>query len=113
MIANVQGRTQTGYPDRIRSLELRVVEMEAVLKGIADEIEDLQTLVKSCVSRENEPAPRLLVEDPEAAPRAQSAECRDAVEEEVPLAETMVMIMQPDGTLKQERRYKSDYVVTR
>ncbi|MDI6719942.1 MAG: hypothetical protein QMD46_10060 [Methanomicrobiales archaeon] len=111
-MANLQERVQTGYPERIRSLEVRVMEMEAVLKGIADEIGDLRALLQTCVSRENEQAPRLLAGDPLGGPRLPSAEGEHAGEE-VAEAEMMALIMQPDGTLKQERRYKSDYVITR
>jgi len=94
--------------DRVNELEKKVREMEALIKGLTNELLDLKSIVERMNSRMEEKRPpvmqrqaggRLTVTrggQPEPAPAEQGE---------------MVRIMQSDGTMKEERRKDSDYIV--
>jgi len=89
--------------DRVSELEKKVREMEALIKGLTNELLDLKSIVERMNSRMEEKRPPVM-----ARPRvsvSQKGEPAPADEGE------MVRIMQPDGTMKEERRKDSDYII--
>jgi len=118
---------------RVRELEKKVNEIDALVKGLVNEVLDLKSIVMK-ISRQTEERGRRIVETGErkaevrkpespkiavatkkevvleprrAAPKAAD---EDSLQEGKP-GEKMDMIMQTDGTLKPERRSSSTYIV--
>jgi uncharacterized coiled-coil protein SlyX len=93
--------------DRVNELENKVREMEALIKGLTNELLDLKSIVERLNSRMEEKRPPLLTRPAGRAgvsPRGQP--------EPAPVDEgQLVRIMQPDGTMKEERRKDSDYII--
>ena len=89
--------------DRVSELEKKVREMEALIKGLTNELLDLKSIVERMNSRMEEKRPPVM-----ARPRvnvSQRGEPAPADEGE------LARIMQPDGTMKEERRKDSDYII--
>ncbi|HXW98618.1 MAG TPA: hypothetical protein VEI51_02720 [Methanomicrobiales archaeon] len=93
--------------DRVNELEKKVREMEALIKGLTNELLDLKSIVERMNNRMEEKRPPVMARPGgrvTVSPRGQ-AEPAPADDGEV------VRIMQPDGTMKEERRKDSDYIV--
>lgn len=118
--------------ERILALERRVRELEAMLKGLMDETLDLKSVTRKMSrtleerdadipgvasgQKEGRHRPRFFTEDEGKQAREQKAANRPpespAPEAEPPVdTSDMELIMQPDGTLKPEKRVKNDYIV--
>lgn len=115
--------------ERIYRLEQRLKEMEALVKGLTDEVLDLKTVTmrlnrafeaKAEVERAERMKPKVFIEEvpemkedvvrrPAAAPAPQKVVIPAPAPEEDESG--MDLIMQTDGTLKKERRKHSDYIV--
>ncbi|WP_211530473.1 hypothetical protein [Methanocalculus chunghsingensis] len=118
---------------RVIVLERRVRELEAMQKGLMEELLDLKSvtrkLARSVEEREKEEIQPVLMKAPDARPRsraasegvvpqvtvrrtarAPAAEVPPEPEEEIDRSD-MDLIMQPDGTLKPEKRSGNDYIV--
>lgn len=127
-----------GEDVRIGALERRVRELEAVVKGLTEEVLDLKALtLKMAKSAERPegatavrarggraaveppapaPAPTILVrprnaEKLEPLPSSPSRLLASAEPAPVVSAEEMDLIMQTDGTIKPELRRKNEYIV--
>jgi len=91
--------------DRVNELEKKVREMEALIKGLTNELLDLKSIVERMSSRMEEKRP--VVTRPQGrvavSPKGQPGEGADEGE--------LARIMQPDGTMKEERRKDSDYII--
>ena len=100
--------------ERIAVLEKKVREMEAMVKGLTDELLDLKSIAMRLNKVNEERRAELKMTRP-AAPGAPSTVVvpkRPVVPQAAaPEPEKMEMIMQTDGTLKPERRQSSDYIV--
>lgn len=112
--------------ERVYRLELRLKEMEALVKGLTEEVLDLKTVTmrlnrafeaKVEAERAERLKPKVFVEE---VPEKKEA----VVQNTVPTPQKVVspapapeeegdmdLIMQTDGTLKRERRKRSDYIV--
>jgi hypothetical protein len=119
---------------RVRELEKKVNEVDALVKGLVNEVLDLKSIVMK-LSRQTEERGRRIVEtgerkaevrkaDPQrieavqkkelvAEPRRAGLKAAAAQEppQEAGPGEKMDLIMQTDGTLKPERRSSSTYIV--
>lgn len=117
-----------GTPEeRISLLEKKMREMEALVKGLTEELLDLKSIAMRLnkVSEEQRMSLKLakpgLAATPAGAPGAASGSvtvrprvppARTGEVPEPPKEEPMEMIMQPDGTLKPEKRKAGgEYVV--
>ncbi|MDD1667425.1 MAG: hypothetical protein LUO96_03050 [Methanomicrobiales archaeon] len=100
-------RMQLPVNDRVNELEKKVREMEALIKGLTNELLDLKSIVERMNSRMEEKRPPVVTRQPggrvTVGQKGQPAAPVDEGE--------MVRIMQPDGTMKEERRKDSDYIV--
>jgi hypothetical protein len=100
--------------ERISALERKVREMEAMVKGLTDELLDLKSIAMRLNKVNEERRAELKMTRP-AGPGAPSTVVvpkRTVIPQAAaPEPEKMEMIMQPDGTLKPERRKSSDYIV--
>jgi hypothetical protein len=121
---------------RIGALERRVRELEAVVKGLTEEVLDLKALtlkMAKSAERHDGPAPvragsGRTIEPPSSAPTilvrprnagklaplpASSSRTPPAPAEPAPAipAGEMDLIMQPDGTIKPELRRKNEYII--
>jgi TolA-binding protein len=131
----VQPLVQPQDDNRVAALEQRVRDLEAVVKGLIEEILDMKAMTQKIYKVAEEQAPRLqqtqrsrpaaastvmvhprnagrLNESAPVHPEKQiiaSALSRQAPAEEP--ARAMDLIMQPDGTLKHEVRTSRDYIV--
>ncbi|MEN6516968.1 MAG: hypothetical protein ABFC38_02105 [Methanospirillum sp.] len=129
------GPTPIAEDARIGALERRVRELEAVVKGLTEEVLDLKALtlklaktaerhegpapVRAGTGRTVEPpssAPTILVRPRNAgklSPLPASPSRPLAVPEPAPAipAGEMDLIMQPDGTIKPELRHKNEYII--
>jgi hypothetical protein len=113
-------KAQQVADERIRDLENKIREMEALMKGLTEELLDLKSIVMKIHTKEEErravvpmppraSAPPAPVRPRSAVPPMQPQ--RQAQQSEVKDARELELIMQPDGTLKPERRSQSDYIV--
>lgn len=122
-----------GEDARLGALERRVRELEAVVKGLTEEVLDLKALTLKLAKtaerqeiptsvrtgRTAEPqasAPTVLVRPRNAgklAPLPASPVRPMAAAEPAPATSTgeMDLIMQPDGTIKPELRHKNEYII--
>ena len=94
--------------DRVNELENKVREMEALIKGLTNELLDLKSIVERLNSRMEEKRPPVMARPPgrvTVTPRGQPGQSAPADEGE------LARIMQTDGTMKEERRKDSDYIV--
>jgi hypothetical protein len=120
---------------RVGALERRVRELEAVVKGLTEEVLDLKALtiklVKTAERHESPapartgtgrtaepqaPAPTILVRPRNAgklSPLPASSSRPQAVADPAPAIPDgeMDLIMQPDGTIKPELRHKNEYII--
>jgi len=122
--------------DRIAALERKVHELEALLKGVTEEMLDLKSVTRkltrnlenqemrgsdaaSAAPLKKEPRSRsrivpeeepVRVRDRKTSPPPQVATPGPEAEPPVDTSD-MELIMQPDGTLKHERRNRNDYIV--
>jgi hypothetical protein len=134
-VDQVQPAAAVAGDARIGTLERRVRELEAVVKGLTEEVLDLKALtLKLAKTAERHEAPGAArtgpgrtVEPPSSAPtvlvRPRNAgklaplpaftSRPPAVAEPVPElpAGEMDLIMQPDGTIKPELRRKNEYII--
>ncbi|HUU75978.1 MAG TPA: hypothetical protein VMW63_07785 [Methanoregulaceae archaeon] len=103
--------------ERVAVLERKVKEMEALVKGLTDELLDLKSVTMRLTKSEerlrnvkSSPGPsETVVMQKKTAPIQSSVRIPQPIPEKEP--EKMDMIMQPDGTLKPEKRKSSDYIV--
>ncbi|NLX48310.1 MAG: hypothetical protein GXY82_00235 [Methanospirillum sp.] len=117
---------------RVGTLERRVRELEAVVKGLTEELLDIKALVfklvKTAEQREPAPAPRpgrtlpaessspapTILVNPRNADKLSLSAPADVPADAEPTPETadeMDMIMQTDGTIRPEKRRKNQYIV--
>jgi hypothetical protein len=114
--------------DRIAALEKKMKEMEALVKGLTQELLDLKSVAMKMSKQTEERARQELRRAPVAqqpAPQQQAPAPAPAMggstvirpkgktaEPQAPAEPQMDWIMQPDGTMKQEpRRGDKDYIV--
>jgi hypothetical protein len=93
--------------DRVNELEKKIREMEALIKGLTNELLDLKSIVERMNSRMEEKRPPVVRQAGGRVSVSQKGQAGPAPEDEGEL----VRIMQPDGTMKEERRKDSDYIV--
>jgi uncharacterized coiled-coil protein SlyX len=91
--------------DRVSELEKKVREMEALIKGLTNELLDLKSVVERMNSRMEEKRPQVMTRTAGRVTVSQKGEGAPVDEGE------LVRIMQPDGTMKEERRKDSDYII--
>ena len=93
--------------DRVNELEKKVREMEALIKGLTNELLDLKSIVERMNNRMEEKRPPAAARQPGRVSVSAKGQPEPAPADEGEL----VRIMQPDGTMKEERRKDSDYIV--
>jgi uncharacterized coiled-coil protein SlyX len=98
-------RMQQPVNDRVNELEKKVREMEALIKGLTNELLDLKSIVERMNSRMEEKRPPVTTRQAGRVSVSQRGEAAPVNEGE------LVRIMQPDGTMKEERRKDSDYII--
>ena len=91
--------------DRVSELEKKVREMEALIKGLTNELLDLKSIVERMNNRMEEKRPQVMTRPAAGRVSVSQKEAAPADEGE------MARIMQPDGTMKEERRKDSDYII--
>jgi hypothetical protein len=91
--------------DRVNELEKKVREMEALIKGLTNELLDLKSIVERMNTRMEEKRPPLLTR-PAGRVTIQRGQ-EGAPQDEGELAR----IMQPDGTMKEERRKDANVII--
>ncbi len=98
--------------ERITTLEKKVREMEAMIKGLTDELLDLKSIAMRLNKVNEERRAELKMTRPATpgAPGTVVVQKQQAAQAAEPEPEKMDMIMQQDGTLKPERRKSSDYI---
>jgi TolA-binding protein len=117
---------------KVKDLEMKVVEMESMIKGLTEELLDLKSVVRNLVRvfeerqvRERPPVATVTIakEDPEPVKQQPAEETPEAVsakgEAEAKSApanvpadwQETVMIMQADGTLKPEQRHAEGMII--
>jgi len=95
--------------ERIAELEAKVRELEALTRGLTDEMLDLKSIVMKLNTRTEERRP--VVQARTTAVQASKKEISPPAPAEAVEGTSLEMIMQPDGTLKPERRTNSDYII--
>jgi hypothetical protein len=120
IIKNPSPATPATPEERISALEKKFKEQEALVKGLTEEMLDLKSIVMRLnkvaeergraelkMTRASGSAPASTVVVPKGRVQPQTARSPPPP----PEPEKMDMIMQPDGTLKPEKRKSSDYIV--
>ncbi len=123
--------------ERLRDLERKVRELEALVKGLTEEVLDVKSvamrLLRDADERKRKPAVTAVAEERRAAPTLQAepragaapapvraagprasprpAEKQRPAENPVSADAKLELIMQNDGTLKPEPRRSSEYIV--
>jgi len=116
--------------ERLRELERKVRELDALVKGLTEEVLDVKTVAMKLAKEMDErrerrpmhpaaarPAQELRAEPRTVEPRSQARpaekrQSRPVPQEKVPDEGDFEMIMQNDGTLKPEpKRTSSEYIV--
>jgi hypothetical protein len=131
LITMMETSLSAATEDRIAALEKKVREMEALVKGLTQELLDLKSVAMKMNKQSEERsrqelkrgpivagAPAQAAASPAAAPSSSGSTVirpKGARQPEAPAAPpepAMDMIMQPDGTMKLEpRRGDKDYIV--
>lgn len=130
--APVQPSVQPLDDPRVAVLEQRVRDLEAVVKGLIEEVLDTKAMTQKIYKATEEQVPRQQVQRPRVSPTvmvhprnadrlnespsehlekqtlASKPSMLKPVEEPAPV---MDLIMQPDGTLKREVRKSREYIV--
>lgn len=118
---------------KMKDLEMKVVEMESMIKGLTEELLDLKSVVRKLVRVQEErevrerhpPAPVTIAKQPSEQATKQPAQAKPEAEvvvkkEPEPAIvsspapaerKQTVMIMQADGTLRPEERYSEDMII--
>jgi len=91
--------------DRVNELEKKVREMEALIKGLTNELLDLKSIVERMSSRMEEKRP-VMARQPGRLTISQKGQPEAPAEEG-----ELVRIMQADGTMKEERRKDSNVII--
>ncbi|MDD1646490.1 MAG: hypothetical protein LUQ03_01265 [Methanomicrobiales archaeon] len=98
-----------GSADRIGELEKKVRELEALTKGLTNELLDLKSIVERMNSRmEERPRPQVV------RTTGSTVTIQPGKGGKTPLGQAegqTAKIMQSDGTMKEEPRKDSDYIV--
>ncbi|MBS1195255.1 MAG: hypothetical protein H6R30_593, partial [Methanomicrobia archaeon] len=98
-----------GSADRIGELEKKVRELEALTKGLTNELLDLKSIVERMNSRmEERPRPQVV------RTTGSTVTIQPGKGGKTPLGQPegqTAKIMQSDGTMKEEPRKDSDYIV--
>lgn len=124
-IVSMQGAEKTFInegDERIYLLEQRVRDLEALVKGLTEELLDLKTVTmkidhafEARAKAAEKPRHRFMVEDvPEEKEEPAPVQAPVVKKTPAPVEEDegdMDLIMQTDGTLKRERRHGSDYII--
>ncbi len=100
--------------ERIATLEKKTRDLEAMVKGLTDELLDLKSIAMRLNKVNEERRAELKMTRPATpgAPGTVVVQKRPVAPQAAePEPEKMDMIMQQDGTLKPERRRSSDYIV--
>jgi hypothetical protein len=108
----------SSYEERIERLERKAAEMEALVKGLTDEMLDMKAVVMK-MKKDQRPAPVIQAVIPPAPSRSKASRSNDSesgresvVSSPVPpLREKVTLKMQPDGTLAPEREIGDDIIV--
>jgi glycine cleavage system protein P-like pyridoxal-binding family len=98
----------TPEQDRITALERKMKEMEALMKGLTEELLDLKSIAMKLNKVSEERRVELKMSKPVAQATASGGTVIMPIAEPV---EKMDQIMQLDGTLKPEKRANGDYIV--
>jgi uncharacterized coiled-coil protein SlyX len=123
----IQMMENSAGEDRIAALEKKVREMEALVKGLTQELLDLKSVAMKMSKQTEERSrqelkrgPIVQSTQPSAPAQFQSSSGSTVIrpkghaEPAAPAEPAMDMIMQPDGTMKLEpRRGDKDYIVAR
>jgi hypothetical protein len=112
---------QASQEDRLANLEKRMKETEALVKGLTDELLDLKSIAMRLNRVSEERRPELKIAKPatgegptptvvmpkKPAPRPETV----AAPPPKPAEDKMDMIMQPDGTMKLEKRRGDNHYI--
>ncbi|MDD1656583.1 MAG: hypothetical protein LUO87_04320 [Methanomicrobiales archaeon] len=99
-----------GSADRIGELEKKVRELEALTKGLTNELLDLKSIVERMNSRMEERRSPQIVRTPGSTVTIQPRRGGQPAQSAEPEGD-VVRILQSDGTMKEEKRKDSDYIV--
>nr|WP_319539800.1 hypothetical protein [uncultured Methanospirillum sp.] len=112
------GYENSSPEDRTERLERRVSELEALLKGLTDEMLDMKAVVMK-LKKDQRPAPVIQAVTPPApsrnkTPRSEDEGSRESVVSSTPSQpprEKVTLKMQPDGTLAPVRDTGDDIII--
>lgn len=98
------GYSGSSTGDRIERLERKVSEIEALVKGLTEEMLDMKAVVMK-IKKDQRPAPVIQAVTPPAPSRIKTSKQEDDIRREAelrqnqPRKERITLKMQPDGTL--------------
>jgi hypothetical protein len=112
------GYADSSYEERIERLERRAAEMDALLKGLTDEMLDMKAVVMK-MKKDQRPAPVIQAVSPPAPSRNKTSRPEDSESGRESMASTPVqpprekvtLKMQPDGTLAPVRDIGEDIII--
>ncbi len=105
-----EGDKEPGVVDgRIADLEGKIREMEALMKGLTEELLDLKTIVMKLHAKDEER--RAAIQRPAAPPARQRPAPGAPTEKTSAPAGDLKLIMQADGTLKPEGKQREGLIV--
>jgi len=112
------GQSGSSYEERIERLERRAAEMDALLKGLTDEMLDMKAVVMK-MKKDQRPAPVIQAVSPPAPSRNKTSRSDDSESGREsspstpvqPPREKVTLKMQPDGTLAPVRDSGEDIII--
>jgi hypothetical protein len=114
---NDEGYHGSSPEERLEGLERKVAEMEALVKGLTDEMLDMKAVVMK-LKKDQRPAPVIQAVAPPAPSRNKPPRLDDdsghetaPVRQNQPQKEKVTLKMQPDGTLAPVRDIGEDIII--
>ena len=110
-----EGQGTNNLDERMRLLERRVADMEALIKGLTDEMLDMKAVVMK-LKKEQRPPPVIQAVAPPISRGKVERETpepdNDVKKTQVPPARDKITLkMQPDGTLQPEKEFGEDIII--
>lgn len=110
-----EGYGTNNLDERVRLLERKMVDMDALIKGLTDEVLDMKAVVMK-LKKEQRPPPVIQAVAPPISRGKAERENAESQNEEgktqtAPVKDKITLKMQPDGTLQPEKEMGEEIII--
>ena len=110
-----EGYGTNNLDERVRLLERKMVDMDALVKGLTDEVLDMKAVVMKLKKEQRPPPVIQAVAPPISRGKAERENAGSQSEEgkaqAVPVRDRITLKMQPDGTLQPEKDMGEEIII--